>query len=550
MGPLLSSRGNNAPYRLIIGYLSIFIGLAGVICLLPLLMIAIYPTEWGAYPAFLIPGGAAVIIGVVMGLILLKRDNKSRLGKHQDSVLLVLIWLFTVFIGALPFFLARYLVTGPADPNQLTMSFSEAVFESVSGYSATGYSVTRELNFLADIDVPLTDEYYAKSCAHVFLFYRALTQFFGGVGLVLIVTSAISDRYGLKLFFAEGHNDRLLPNLAKTAKITFSIYCGIILLGSFVLWLFGVDYFEAICQSACAMATGGFATRYSGFYYYFTEAYPGNGLFTYNYIGAETTMCIIMLLGATSFLLIYNLITGKVKNFVRDCEVRFMTIFLIMAIGVGTLFCTLQYDNGAGIDGFTAFRYAGFQIISCLTTTGFGNAPSVNILGPGIIALSILAMVIGGGSGSTAGASKQLRVVVALKQVWWSIKFKLSPSRQVRPHNIVRAGKTVEVTPELYKENSIYLLIYLITLVLITFFTLLVPNMSAENSLYLVASGLSGTGNTVVDFLAYGASNPLWAYNWLLWFMSLSMFLGRLEIMPMYYAIVRVGKDVLHQETV
>ena len=74
--------------------------------------------------------------------------------------------------------------------------------------------------------------------------------------------------------------------------------------------------------------------------------------------------------------------------------------------------------------------------------------------------------------------------------------------------------------------------------------------MSAENSLYLVTSGLSGTGNTVVDFLAYGANNPLWAYNWLLWFMSLSMFLGRLEIMPMYYAIVRIGKDVLHQETV
>ena len=153
-----------------------------------------------------------------------------------DAVLLVAIWLSAVFIGALPFFLADKLVVGPADRAQLSMSFSEAVFESVSGFSATGYSVTREANFLAGIEVPLDDAYYASSCAHIFLFYRALTQFFGGVGLVLIVTSAISDRYGLKLFFAEGHNDRLLPNLAKTAKVTFSIYCGIILLGSFVLW--------------------------------------------------------------------------------------------------------------------------------------------------------------------------------------------------------------------------------------------------------------------------------------------------------------------------
>ena len=322
------SRGN-APYRLIIGYLSIFIAFIGGILLLPLLLIAFYPTEWGAYPAFLVPGGAALVLGSALAALLLRKGDRSRLGKHQDAVLLVAIWLSAVFIGALPFFLADKLVVGPADRAQLSMSFSEAVFESVSGFSATGYSVTREANFLAGIEVPLDDAYYASSCAHIFLFYRALTQFFGGVGLVLIVTSAISDRYGLKLFFAEGHNDRLLPNLAKTAKVTFSIYCGIILLGSFVLWLFGMDFFEAICQSACAMATGGFATRYSGFYYYFTDAYPGNGVLPYNYIGAETTMCIIMLLGATSFLLIYNLITGKFKNFIRDCEVRFAAVHVV-----------------------------------------------------------------------------------------------------------------------------------------------------------------------------------------------------------------------------
>ena len=83
MSPLLSSRGNNAPYRLIIGYLSIFIGLAGVICLLPLLMIAIYPTEWGAYPAFLIPGGAAVIMDRI--------NNVVYSGGNFDSVVTLFI---------------------------------------------------------------------------------------------------------------------------------------------------------------------------------------------------------------------------------------------------------------------------------------------------------------------------------------------------------------------------------------------------------------------------------------------------------------------------
>ena len=129
-------------------------------------------------------------------------------------------------------------------------------------------------------------------------------------------------------------------------------------------------------------------------------------------------MCVIMLLGATSFLLIYNLIRGKLKNFFKDCEVRFSAFFLFFAIALGTITVYFQYDNFAGgVSWFTALRYSGFQIISCLTTTGFGNAPSIVILGEGVITLSIIAMIIGGGSGSTAGASKQIRVVVVLKEL-------------------------------------------------------------------------------------------------------------------------------------
>lgn len=545
----LSKRYGYASYRLLVGYLSIFLVVIGFICLLPLIMIAFYQTEWGCYPAFLIPGGASLVLGLIMGPLLLRKREASRLGKHQDAVLLVAIWLAAITIGALPFYLADKLSVGPVARDMVSMTFSEAFFESMSGFSATGYSVTR--NFLADYGTPLADPYYGETCAHVFLFYRALTQFFGGVGLVLIVTSAISDRYGLKLFFAEGHNDRLLPNLAKTAKVTFSIYCGIILLGSFVLWLFGVDFFEAICQSTAGMATGGFATRASGFYYYFSDAYPGNGIFPYNPIGAEITMCVIMLLGATSFLLIYNLIRGKIKNFVADCEVRFSAFFLFFTIALGTVTVYFQYDGFAGgVSWFTALRYSGFQIISCLTTTGFGNAPSIAILGQGIIALSIIAMIIGGGSGSTAGASKQIRVVVVLKELWWSIKYKLSSRRQLIPHNIYRAGKTIEVTPEYYRDNALYLVTYLIVLFMLILGMVMVPNIDFEQSFYLSASALSGTGNTIVDFLQYGSSNPLWAYNCLLWLNSLAMFLGRLEIMPMYYAIIRVGKDVVGKETI
>ena len=542
----LFKRKFGAGYRLIFGYISLFIAFIGGITLLPLLMIAFFPTEWMCYKAFLIPGLGCLVIGILMYLVLTKGVAKSQLGKHQDSVLLVSIWLSAVLIGALPFYLSQYFYP---EIESIKMSFSESFFESVSGYSAAGLTVFRNL-----LD---GKEAYGLNlfCPHVYLFYRALTQFFGGVGLVLIVASAVSDRYGMKLFYTEGHNDRLLPNLAKTAKVTFSIYCLIIALGTFGLWIFGMDWFEALCHSMSGMATGGFSTRSSGFYYFESASYSGNGIFEYNPIGAEITTCIIMLLGATSFLLIYNLLRGKWKNFLNDCEIKFASFFLLFTILCGSLMCFYQYDYvsssfASQIDYPTSLRYASFQLISCLTTTGFGNVPNIAYLGQGVIYLSIICMLIGGGMGSTAGGIKQYRVIGVMKELWWSIKYKLTPKRQMYPHNIIRAGKTDEVTVELYNDSSLYLILYISVTFVLTLFMAFLPNVNIEECLYEVVSSLSGTGNTILDFFAYKANNPLYCYNILLWILSSAMFLGRLEIMPVYYFVIRSTKDIFHKETI
>lgn len=534
-----------AGYRLIFGYLSLFVSFAGLMLLLPLIMLIFYPEEYACYKSFLIPGAISIVVGLLLSFVLMKGEEKARLGKHQDSVLLCLIWILTVLLGSLPFYLSQFFYP---EIEVIKMSFSESVFESVSGFSAAGLTVFRNL---LDAEVAYGLNTFSP---HVYLFYRALTQFFGGIGLVLVVTSAVSDRYGMKLFYAEGHNDRLLPNLAKTAKITFSIYCLIIALGTLGLWMSGMDGFEALCHSMTGMATGGFSTRSTGFYYFESSAYIGNGIFTYNPIAAEIVTCIIMLLGATSFLLIYNLLRGKVKNFFKDCEIRFACFILIFFILSASIMCMYEFDYVSSsinepIDYLTSLRYSGFQIISCLTTTGFGNVPNIAYLGPGVIYLSILAMIIGGGVGSTAGAIKQYRVVIILKELKWSIKYKLTPRRQLYPHNVTRAGKTVEVTPEVFRDASLYASLYIVVLFVLSLALVFLPNISITVSIYEVSSALSGTGNSILDFLTYKANNTLYCYDILLWILSLVMLLGRLEIMPFYYFLVRTIKDIAHQET-
>lgn len=553
----------NSGYKLIFGYLMLFVAFIGAITLLPLLMMIFYRDEWMCWPAFFFPGAFALLIGGSLGVFLMRGSTTGRLGKHQDSVLLVAIWLAAVIIGAFPFFLADKLDFYGANNGTISMSFSESFFEAMSGYSATGFTVMSGLRGGAPQLANFLDDGVPKYCPHIFLFYRAITQFFGGVGLVLVVSSAVSDRFGMKLFYTEGHNDRLLPNLAKTAKATFGMYALIIFLGTLFMWFFGMDLFEALCHSIAGMATGGFTTRVNGFYGY-SNPHPLFGAVLP--VGIELSCIVIMLLGATSFLLLYNALTLKWKNFLRDLEVRFAATFIAILTILCAICIVYQYDDGKTPIGFgNSLRYALFQIVSSITTTGFGNAPSIVILGHGAILLSIIAMLVGGGMGSTAGAIKQYRVAIQLKSLWWSIKYKLSPSRLHHPHNYFRAGKNHELTEETYREASLYTILYIIVVLVMSLLLIFFPNwndgpgayFTVEEAFYLVTSALSGTGSSIVDFLGlkqslllHGGEGLVWTYNFILWIMSLCMIMGRLEIMPLYYGAMRLTRDVLRKETI
>ncbi len=513
-------------YRLIIGYLGIFLIVTGIAMLLPLLTLFAFPEE-GAYAHyFYIPGLASVAVGVGLFLSIF-RHEKGRLGKHQDSVLLVLIWLISILVSSIPFLLRG------------GMSFTDSIFETTSAYSSTGFTL---FDFSSDI---------APKC---YIVYRSVLIFLGGIGLVLVVTSAISDRYGLKLYTAEGHNDKLMPNLAKSARLILGIYTGYIILGGLGLWLIGgMNLFDSFNHSTACLATGGFSSRAGGFYEIMTADYAAGitneiGLHV-NPLGIEIVSSILMLLGGTNFLIHMFIFSAKFKKIGKDCEFRFMVIMFIIFIPI--FFAAVYFSNLESYTPLQSFRYGTYVFISSITTSGFANFPSIPSLGPVTLTLIIIMTIIGGGMGSTSGGVKQYRLIVALKSFYWSIKEKGASRRKIFPHNIARLGEIKEVSSEEITDSYNYIFLYVLIVVVASLMQVLIANgqglmlnghpITFADTMFEFANGISSCG----------LSNGLSALRdpWINWITIIGMFLGRLEIYAVQLAINRGIRDIARKET-
>lgn len=504
-------------YRLIFGYLGIFLALVGIIILMPLVLLAVpaYHNDVVYIPHFLIPGLAALVGGILLFFLLLGNREKAQLAKHQDSVLLILVWLFAIVISAFPFWLSG------------KMTFTEAIFESTSGYASVG--LTRLPNELFD--------------SHMFTFYRALLQFFGGVGLVLIITSAISDRYGLKLYVAEGHNDKLIPNLSKSARIILSLYVGFIILGSVALIIAGVEPFDAITHSISAVATGGFSSRVNGM-----AGYSGNQL------AIEIITCVLMILGATNFVLHFMLLLGKFKRVGKDIEIKTFGFVCLIFIPLIFIAYLVGYNSltGTNYSVLESLRYGTFTFISCITTTGYSNVPIGAIIPAGAYLLLTICNVIGGGMGSTAGGIKFYRLGVAVKSYYWTLKERMSPRRLIYPTYITRYGEMKEVTKSEASEAFGYTLLYILVMLVGAFFVSVLGGFDFGASMFEFSTALSGTGlsNGITSNLHISYANIEAPHVAVAWILNVGMFLGRLEILVVYYALFRVARDILRKETI
>lgn len=476
-------------YPLIINYLGIFAILIGFIVLIPLIVILFYPSEIAEAKYFYIPALSAMLIGTIIVLVYKGRE-KERLERSQDAILVMAIWILAIFISALPFIL-----TG-------NYSLTQAIFESTSGYSTTGLTV---------VDVSVTP--------HIFLFFRSLLQFVGGVGLVLVLTSAISDKFGMRLYSAEGHSDKLVPNLIRSGRMILSIYIGYILVGTIFLIIFGMTPFEAINHSITAVATGGFSTQVAS-------------IGAFNSLGVEITIMVLMLLGGTNFFVHLMLLRGKFKNVFKHVELKLLGLLLLIFIPILIINLIGMYDG----DFFHTLRVGTFQFISAVTGTGFQTIPTFTIMPPTFISILIIVMVIGAGMGSTAGGMKQYRVALAFKSLFWNIREQFGHKKTIRTHFINKIGNKTIVTKDEVIQNYSFLMIYLLALfagtLIFTGF-----GYSIKDSLFEFASAL-GTVGLSVGITGFGA-NPI-----ILWTSIVGMFLGRLEFYVVFIALTKIFVDL------
>ena len=293
-----------------------------------------------------------------------------RLTRGQASACTVLVWVLAIIVYAVP-----YVAAGLLTPMQ-------AVFESTSGLTTTGLSVV-------DVD----------TCPAIFLFYRSLTCYLGGVGLVLILTCVVSQTGGLGVYNAEGHTDHLLPSAAKTARLILLIYTGLILGGALAYGLAGMTPFDALNISMCAVPTGGFATHSESIAYWHSPLIDGITI-------------VLMIAGGTNFLLLFLLLRGKLKALLTHIETPLYFGAVAIATPVVAGFFLAQ---GTAADVPDALRHSLFQVVSVLTSTGFQTIPSFGDLSPALLFLFGLLMLAGAEARSTSGGIKLYRVAVAAR---------------------------------------------------------------------------------------------------------------------------------------
>lgn len=446
--------------------------------------------QWG----ILSSGVVTVIIGFL--LYILNKPKTTNLGKKEGYLIVTLGWLTLSVTGCLP-----YIFSG-AIPD-----VTNAFFETISGYSTTGSSILNDI----------------ESMPKGILFWRSATHWIGGMGII-VLTIAILPLLGIggmQLFMAEAPGpsaDKLHPRITDTAKRLYLIYVTLTFAEFFLLKVAGMTWFDAINHAMATVSTGGFSTKNASLAHY-------NGIPAVQYI-----VIFFMIIAGTNFVLTYFALKGKVRKVIQSEEFRYymLAIFGITAIiAVIILFyqepslqTTIVHPKVFG-EVESAIRHSLFMVVSVITTTGFVSADFTmwSFFASGIF---FALFFLGGSAGSTSGGIKVVRHIVMLKNSFLEFKKALHPNAIIP---VRYDGKAVKQTIvfNILSFFVIYMLIFIISSVLLTFF-----GLDFISSLGAAASSLGNIGPAI------GSVSPVDNFAHLSvgakWFCAFLMLIGRLEL--------------------
>jgi len=481
-------------YKLLLNYIGVLIMSMSSFLLLPLLVLPFYPQEIGYLNVFLVPSLIFFSLGFLLWKFIKPDTDEVSLSLKEGGIIVLVSWLAAIIASAVPFILAGKL------------NFTQAIFEATSGWTTTGLSV---------VDEAVTE--------HIFLMWRSIMQFFGGAGLIVVMLSSIIHPYGFGLYNAEGRSDQLLPHVKRSAKAIMLIYSGYTLAGVALYFIVGMGLFDAINHSIAALSTGGFSTRPASIGYW-------------DNFGIELVTWILMLLGTTNFATHFALLKGKFKTFIKNGEVRLMTFLIAFSVPLISYFSLSKlYESLPQL-----LRRSIFEIITAISTTGLSLDTFTTWNDFGLLIMIIL-MLIGGGTGSTAGGIKLYRIYLMFKSLMWEFKSYFAPQSEITQNYIWRGEKKLYVKSEYIRETANYIYLYLITYALGVLFYL-AHGYGLVESMFEFASAL-GTVGLSVGITAADAPAII------LWVETVGMLLGRLEFLVIFFAIVKIFKDIKYLAT-
>ena len=475
-------------YRAIIGYTGLICAIAGIVILSPLLALIFYPEEADLAWGFVLPGLVLTIIGGLLWRFLAPKKIIS-LSLPEGSVIVFLSWLVAILVGTIPFILIQGL------------NFTQAMFESTSGWTTTGLSV---------VDV--------TQASRLILLYRSNIELAGGGGFAIIALAAISGISGAGLTSAEGRTEQLAPNVRRSAKLVLSIYSGYAVVGILALWIAGMGWFDAVNHSFAALSTGGFSTRTDSIGYWDSPA-------------VEAVTIVLMLLGTLNFLTSYFLLRGKFKSVIRNGEVRLMALVIPLCVLIVFFGVAIALYDTVG----KAVRVSIFEIVSALSTTGFSTVGYSDWSSLGWTILIIL-MLIGGGTGATAGGLKQFRVYALYRALLWEVKRMLQPKNTITEPNYWQGDRRSFLDDSQIRTISLFTFLYFLAFFIGVTITAAYGN-PLPDSLFEYASSLGTVGLSIG---VTSADAPVG----LLWTQIVGMFLGRLEFFTVFVGIICLFKDI------
>jgi trk system potassium uptake protein len=492
--PLLQS-----DLRIILRDLGTLVPVVGAMALISLIVPFVFHETYAVSP-LLITALSSFALGSLLYFPFRKADEAKL---RHGMITAAFGWLLVAALGMLPFILIASAAqqNGAASPTVLHfLDPTNAFFESISGYTGTGLTMAARADLL-----PRTLQWW-----------RSFIEWIGGMGvIVLMLTIIAGPRPGAakySLYYAEARGEKIQPSIVSTLRTMWWIFLLYTFVSTIILWGAGMPIWDALNTAMTGISTGGFSIT-------------ANSIASYNSLAIELALIPIMLFGAISFAVHYELMQGKGEVIWKDPQTRWMLTIVLM----GSLFVALE--NLLTLGPLRSLRESAFQFVSAMTCTGFQSANIGSWSSTAKLLLSA-GMVFGGAAGSTAGGIKVIRMLILMKGVSWRFRKIVSPEGAIVPFRIGHTSIDESEIGHRLEDAALVTFLWLIFLVLgvIVLLHTTSPQFSLADVLFEVASAQGNVG------LSVGITGPKMPTIGKL-ALSFNMWIGRLEIIPVLMLI-------------